>query len=279
MNGDELKCDSNVIPIHSTTTSNLTVATPTFFNIISRIIFNQKNKYPSEAICPYIFSNSKLTILAIFFQIKTILISNLWSFNNSESSNESTINSNITELDLKGYGYSLDASVLHPLVFELLQWIEIYRSLESIQTGLFNNVNQLQSLHFNLDSLKNFFHKISIEWTLSLPLANQPWIIFTNFNETTDNWVNGAVYTYPDSDFCLFAQYPQQPNITYIINTANLTKCTITMLWLLSNYFNQNNSLVFKTFPILEVYLFNLLEFIEPNIKPRQIGFEMQFNS
>jgi hypothetical protein len=52
-------------------------------------------------------------------------------------------------------------------------------------------------------------------------------------------WVDGPEYTYSDTDFCLFAQNPQQSNIVYILGSENLFNCTITIRWLVSNYFTE----------------------------------------
>jgi hypothetical protein len=62
-----------------------------------------------------------------------------------------------------------------------------------------------------MDSLKNFFHKIGIEWTLSV--CDNAFVIFSETPANTNgvSWVNNQDdYSYPDSDFCIFANFPQQ---------------------------------------------------------------------
>jgi hypothetical protein len=75
----------------------------------------------------------------------------------------------------------------------------------------------------------------------------QPWIIFDSI--TLDSWVNGPQYTYPDADFCLFAKYPKQDNLTYVLNSLNSTECISTIRWILADYFSQNRIDVFNKWP------------------------------
>jgi hypothetical protein len=136
---------------------------------------------------------------------------------------------------------------MHPLVFET---VLIYRSVKSIQADLFKNFHQISYINLNVDSLMNFVHKIGLAWTTSLPVTSQSWINLAKYNEDYGNWIDGSEYLYPDEDFCLFAQYQHQDFLIYILsNLANLTQCTHTIRYLLSNYYTQKMSLVFNTFP------------------------------
>jgi hypothetical protein len=102
-------------------------------------------------------------------------------------------------------------------------------------------------VQIKLESLTNFFHKIGVVWVASLNISTQPWIAFTKIENT---WVNGPAYTYPDADFCLFAQNPQQNDLTYILNNSlDFNTCTSSIKWLLFSYFSQNKSDVFYQYP------------------------------
>jgi hypothetical protein len=239
---DDIKCSPDLI-LPPRSTINETIITPTLFNIFSVVIFANNNKYPSETVCPYLFAYSKLKKLKILGQLRSVLINNLWEFTSIET-NRSTISSSVQELEVKGFGFSLDTSLMHPLVFRDVHEVEIFRSIDSIQTDIFNYFIQTDTVTISMDNLKNFFHKIGIAWTQSLPLANSPWITFSQFKDIFSSWISGNQYAYPDEDFCLFAQYQQQVDLTFILNT-NLTECTNTVRWLMFNYFNHDMSDVF----------------------------------
>jgi hypothetical protein len=194
-----------------------------------------------------------MQLIYITSQVDAILIYNIWRFQSPNISNLTTINSKIKELDLNGYNYNFDTSLMHPLVFETIQSLHIANSIGSIQAGLFRHFKQINLIHFHLDSLENFFHKIGIEWTRNLNKATQPWLIFSSIY----SWVNGPEYTYPDTDFCLFAQHPQQINLIYILNSLSISECTVTVRWLLLNYFSQDRHDVFDAYPILN-FIFSI---------------------
>jgi hypothetical protein len=84
----------------------------TLFNKFQTITFAYANNYQSNApSCRFIFTNADMQVLTLWHHIDTILVKNIWGF---KSLNETTtINSKIIELDIAGYGYSLDTSVLH----------------------------------------------------------------------------------------------------------------------------------------------------------------------
>jgi hypothetical protein len=50
----------------------------TLFSIIPFLVFLWNNKFSTDAVCPYIFSNSKLDFFTITCQFDTILTRNLW---------------------------------------------------------------------------------------------------------------------------------------------------------------------------------------------------------
>jgi hypothetical protein len=222
-------------------------ANHTFFDVFSSVGFESSdNKFLSnEPICPYIFSKAQLDWIDIKSQFDSLLINNIWRFKSFNNSNLTTINSSIQSLHIQGYGYNLDTSLMNPLVFEATELLAIHGSIGSIQADLFKYLNKTNQVLLTLDSFKNFFHKIGIKWTTSLNMIAQPLVFFSS----TYFWINGPAFTYPDTDFCLFAQYSNQDNLTYVLNSQNYTECTSTIRWLLSNYFSHDKSSVLNAYP------------------------------
>jgi hypothetical protein len=133
MNGSStFKCSSGMIQPKDST----------LFNLFTDVKFISENLYPTRPVCPFIFGFSTLQRFQINNQISTILINNLWQFIQSSSSN-SSINSTLAEFDAQGYGFYLNEDLMHPLVFESVQTLFISRSIQSIQTDLFNHFSQL----------------------------------------------------------------------------------------------------------------------------------------
>jgi hypothetical protein len=171
----------------------------------------------------------------------------MWTF---AAVNESTtIKSKIDQFQLQGYAFSLDMSVVHPGVFETIQVLFIDGTVGSVQESLFKNFNIIKIIEFVLSNLKHFFHTIGISWSLDLPMTNAPWVAFENYVGGSGFWIDKSEYLYPDSDFCVFAQYSKLPSVTFLLNSLNLTQCTITIQWLLANYDNQDLTSQFETYP------------------------------
>jgi hypothetical protein len=188
----DLNCSQSLIP----------QATPTIFNIFWSVYYGMKNVYPHKPICPFIFKNASLFGLTISSHIDAILIRNLWTFQAIDT-NSSILDSSIESLKLIGYGYTLDTSLLNPLVFKRIDCLTIRNSINAIQPGLFAHFCYMSTVVIVVDNLGNFFHKIGIGWTQNLSLDTQPKVAFaTSYTNLIENQ-----YSYPDVDFCLFAQY------------------------------------------------------------------------
>jgi hypothetical protein len=92
---------------------------------------------------------------------------------------------------------------------------------------------------FRLDSLKNFFHKIGIQWTRHITtndFLSIPAVSFAQLQVASGGggWINGNEYTYPDEDFCVFALWPHENGILPRLDSDNLVVCTSTMRWLMN---------------------------------------------
>jgi hypothetical protein len=201
----KLKCSKDLIP--------LTAPTATFFNLFMNIEFNYKNTFQIQPICPYIFTYANILEMTLYGQLDTILITNRFKFEDLNASNE-TISSSIFILNIYGYNYELDTSLIHPLVFEQINSISIFRSIGSIQSDLFKQLKQIYGFQFKLDNFKNFFHKIGIEWTLSLQNNSQVYFLWYSKHVAScwpdAFWIYSSMYTFPDEDFCIFAPWPRQ---------------------------------------------------------------------
>jgi hypothetical protein len=180
------------------------------FNLFSSIEFANNVNYPSTPICMHIFTESKLNKIFISNQIDAILINNLFKFHPiDQEDDETSIKSNISRLIVHGYGFTLDTSFMNPLVFELIERVDVYLSIGAIQTDLFKHFVHINALYFSLNSLTNLFHRTGIAWTLYLPNNTSIDLYFTQ--EEPLNYIIEIVnpYLYPDADFCIFADWPQ----------------------------------------------------------------------
>jgi hypothetical protein len=194
------------------------------------------------------FSHARLATIGFFDQINSFLISNLWRFQLDNLTETKTIDSLVYVCDVDGYGYSLDTSLMHPLVFYMVLEINIFHSIGAIQNDLFKHFVILDAIYFYLDSFKNFFHRIGVNWTAYL--LNDTLVEFSSIFRSANGWINGPDYLYPDEDFCLFAdQWPLYKAITPVFDKINLTECTSTLIYIMSPYFAYSMSLFLESYP------------------------------
>jgi hypothetical protein len=212
-----------------------------FFSYFIEVYFEDSVVYDLDVtMCPYMFSNAKLNTLNIGYLVDSFVVKNLLKFQTELQNSLSSINSIIAQLEVSGYHFKLDETLMHPLVFEKVIEIVSFSTIGSIQVDLFKSFKNLNKIFITEFSLKNFFHQVGIEWTSYL---NQFTVVtFSDFRSVgfpIPSWLSD-VYTYPRSDVCIFSSFPIQKEVFSLLNT-NLTVCTDTIAWLTQNYnvFNQ----------------------------------------
>jgi hypothetical protein len=163
-------------------------------------------------------------------QVDSFLFANTFRF--QQNNDIISINSSIYELHVDGgYNMELDKGVLHQLVFGRLGSLFLYAvSIKSFQIDHLKN--QLGYISFFLNSLGNFYHQIGLEWINKLCNDSTVYLISLYTN-----------YTYPDRDFCIFAQFPISHGIQLYLNGLDLKELhykgpnisTLTYAWLCMN--------------------------------------------
>jgi hypothetical protein len=128
----------------------------------------------------------------------------------------------------------VDVKFLHSSVFEKLQSLYVLNSIGRIQLDLFRSFHDLCKVSFQMESLRNFFHEIGIEWSKSLS-ANTI-LAFSNYEVWSHDWIHGQLYDYPDPDFCLFSGFAHRNGILPILDSENLETCTNTIAFLVQYY-------------------------------------------
>jgi hypothetical protein len=247
---------------------NLTAA-GSFFNNFYMILFENTVTYDQKnPVCPFIFTNAYLKYFSLYGLMDSFLVLNLFKSQKVNFSS-STINSSIANLNLKGYNYALDESLLHRLVFERLQILTLYEMVGSIQPDLFKaSFEQLTDIEIQVASLANFLHKVGLEWTGHFSNINNSniWISFSEkmfVNEAS--WLSpGFGYTFPSRDLCIFARFSflqtkqRYTNGSFALVvpllSTNLSACTDSIAWLTHNYIKydllNDYHLYFGSYPL-----------------------------
>jgi hypothetical protein len=228
----EYECTEDLLKTNKKNTN-----TTTFFNFVSTLTIPSSAVFDSYTpVCPFVFTDAKLITMTLEGLVDSFLIKNVLHFSQASSCNKSSINSKIDQVLIRTFNIKLDETFLHPLVFEKVQYLTITISIGSIQSTLFKSLKFLRIIHIQMCSLNNFFHQIGIDWISYL--NNKTLVIFSdNLQEITCPYN----YSYPNSDLCIFADFPFKNSILPILDaSSNLTECTDTMAWLSKTYSFEN---------------------------------------
>lgn len=220
------------------------------FASFTNVILADSVRYAKRT-CPLLFQNSRIAYLALH----RITDSNRFNF--IDSIDYEVYSFNVERLDVFNSKFSLNSMLLNHNVFRQLKELNLHNSsLISFEPGLFRSFVQIDRIEFEVFHFYQFikrFRQNQTDWLLDLnfDLNNQVNILDTRENiiasygakqievVLTDPTLQ---YDYPDSDFCLFRQFPFQNMIFPAINTKPNLTCTCTLVWLIQyNHLYKNS--------------------------------------
>ena len=194
-----------------------------------------KAKYP-EFLCPNIFHMSSLIKLTLNDISNSLLFKN--RINILEYSFSDEKKSSLQYLEINFYNEELNTRLLSKQMFINVKNIWLMGKIERLEVNVFDGF-ELKRLKFSLENLKDFFHSTSKSWTtfLNKNTKNNS-NIYSNFLLVSFDFPKrfgsfNEEYTYPDEDFCLFAEYPNDRLVFYHIVSNEILECSCTQRFLM----------------------------------------------
>jgi hypothetical protein len=207
----------------------------------------------TQKLAPMAFKNALIYNLYITI-IEHFVFNTLFEFCqedaicNLTNPNNEPLNSFINVLEINSYNARLGKSVLDPAVFEALQSLTSVGHIRSIDIDLFlASFKQLNYLLIATQSLRNFFHRVGMDWSQYLNnfnnyscQTNDSNLINTfyfdlGFENTVSNHQANPEYQFPDSDFCIFVKLPVDKLVLMQIS-YDVQNCSCLYFWLVHNY-------------------------------------------
>lgn len=202
----------------------------TWFYFFDFFSFGSNITY-SKQICPALFRNGN---------IKTIELNQLTNDNKLQfatvnySDPISNLNSKIENLYIYNSTFFLEEKLLDQKVFKNISSLLIDESyLTGIQDDLFMYFSSLTRIELNLNNFAQFI-QASNKWLKYLNYTNENSYLILILNDLT------STYDFPESDFCLFKNFPNSDSVKPKIMAKSDLDCTCTLMWLLKNK-NQYN--------------------------------------
>lgn len=227
-------------------------------NMLNRVYF-QVTTIPN-LLCPLIFTNVSMELIS-FSYLKYGDRLRFDSINNHTS-----LNSTVSQVSFYGIRLlTIDSRVIHPQVFADISTLIVRNcSIKQIQADLFRGFRSLKRIVMWISNQKGFYHRGGTKWMeylnnhidpvdldyLILDQENMAYIrnntlrllfeYWKDVSKTTDyghDFLDSAVYTFPDSDFCLFSSFPHQRLVRVGFGAVGMValKPTCTSVWLLKH--------------------------------------------
>jgi hypothetical protein len=137
------------------------------------------------------------------------------------------------------YYYSLDKMLLNPKIFHELNTL----TTDGFILGILS-FQQIRFIRLLCKDFMVFFHNVGIEWmsylNQNLPDFNLSNISFVSsvsvslIDKHEELIITQTVYEFPDQDFCLFRNFPNDKLIYMELLNTDLN-CTCTVFWLLKH--------------------------------------------
>jgi hypothetical protein len=197
--------------------------------------------YPNNGICPFVFNNAYINTLEVSSEFDV-------SYINFYDIAYEDLNCTIKQLRLNIFHIYLSKYLLNKNIFEKLEalFIENNSKLTTIEYDVFKYLKYLKHIKFEIVNFDEFIRNennnqnewmayLNINVNVNLNDANE---IGSNINKKLYIELEDAKseYAYPESDFCLFKNFPHSKLVFPIIKTKKDLSCTCTLLWLIKNY-------------------------------------------
>ena len=145
------------------------------------------------------------------------------------------------------YHESLTSDLLEATLFSSVVLLEVRNVLDSIDTNVLNQLFSLHDIGLFVSNMRHLFHSNDITWLGRLnshrvtlrdlssraAVEQNMWrrmqlkLVYERAEVSFDR-----VYTYPDEDLCLFADFPHAHLVLPIIVPGEKLACTCTLAWL-----------------------------------------------
>lgn len=115
-------------------------------------------------ICPLLFRNARVGLLLIKPMIKSYLKTNVFTFSNFNTNNNSDLNAIINMLEIRGENIDLNGNLLNNHIFKNTIRFLASGQINLIQVDVFKSFTKLKGLTLTSRSHKEMFHRNGIEW-------------------------------------------------------------------------------------------------------------------
>ena len=215
-----------------------------------------------KPICPLIFNNSHLWFVNFDYVINTYYKRNLLRF---VTNFNGVVNSTIEQIIfMELEKVDVDSNLINPKLCTKLTVVGLHGEVNSVEEGLFNQMEKLVQIQFITSYFKLLAHKKGIGWIkllnpdVDIFSPNQSFIgikytlidlkILNQYYYWSFNLINPIDKLFPNEDFCLYLEFPLHRMVVLTVETEkdvfDVNHLSCTFLWLI-RYISET-SLIFN---------------------------------
>ena len=175
----------------------------------------------SKKTCPYVFTNSYLTLLSINKIVNSFIYKNQLEFIDlNQSSNFSLNNKVLRYLNIELTYENLTSKIVNPHVFKYVKFITVLGILYDVENQLFSNFKKLKLLQLIANNLRQLLQNnnkwlMNLNTNVNVDMSNSKYVAFNLPLMLIIQFVQkgkiesmlDSVYEFPDEDFCLFQHF------------------------------------------------------------------------
>ena len=215
-----------------------------FFSKIKKFNFGSDISFGKNKLCPFLFNNSELTQITVFYHTNSFIKKNMFEFTQINETMGKTIH-------LKNFFYffmymtfdTVSTKIVNQYVFKNIQQLRISGFILNIQFDLFKYFNNMNTVILNTIKIRTLFHNGN-DWLRYLKYSYHNSSLNTNYsfpnlililiNDYEQNTLTD-LYEYNDEDFCLFSSFPHEKLVYPLIQPGRnvLINCSCTLLYLI----------------------------------------------
>ena len=224
--------------------SNFPTQNKDFFWPIKSVIFFE-NIFYSQQVCPYVFLISQLKQIVFLKIVNSLIYKNQLGFvGTNETQSKSLKIKDLERLEFNVIFEDVTLRIMNKYLFERVMFLSLTGSIGQIQEDIFEHFKYLNILSIRTENIGGLYEN-GLEW---LRYLNKDMRIdfargFSTYDSLLVKLVKfqeicsplfSTIYSYPDSDFCLFRDFPHsQLVLPMILNSEEVDEtieCTCTIL-------------------------------------------------
>ena len=195
-----------------------------------------ENLLYTQKVCPLVFSNASTSQIWFSAISSSLIYKNELEFLQVNESDTSIRNLNLLRIEVAYV--VITERIISKSVFKYIKTLYISGFFYGIDSGLFTNLKHIKTIVLKADSLEltlnqglNWLEHLNTDINFTRKKADLDRAIYIKLYE--EAYAFKKLYAYPDTDLCMYKDFPHSRLIYPIVLSQQYLNCTCTIVWLI----------------------------------------------